>query len=181
MTRPKTETTVKKTTAKKTTKKKAVALTPNGQKLVGSAGKMILGDLRIDDAALAAFLPADAPRWIRGVLWCQFEGPASLDAIAAHFAPRLEVVRRVDRNFPEGGPEDGVDVPSVSLRPKGKYVAYTFYGMRGDTYVEDGSWQLVASFRETGTEWGSNRAVYERFKAVELVGLGARSIVERTE
>ena len=53
--------------------------------------------------------------------------------------------------------------------------------MRGDHYGEDGSWQLMASFRNLGTEWGSNRAIYERFKAVELAALGARNLIERTE
>jgi hypothetical protein len=32
-----------------------------------------------------------------------------------------------------------------------------------------------------GTDWGSNRAVYERFKALELGLLGARDIVEQTD
>ena len=139
-----------------------VRLTPNGLTLRGSAGPRILGHLGLDDAALAAYLAADAPRWVRGVLWCQFEGPASLDAIAAHFSAAYTLSRSVDPHvLPD---ETEVLVPSVHLRVPGRYVAYSFYGKRGDTYVEDGSWQFVATFRESGTDWGSNRAVYERFR-----------------
>jgi hypothetical protein len=47
-------------------------------------------------------LPADAPRWVRGVFWCQFEGPASLDVIAEHFAGRFTVTRTVDKKFHAG-------------------------------------------------------------------------------
>lgn len=167
--------------AAKRSAKRPPTFTPNGQPLVGSAGPRVLNDLGLTDAELAVFLPPDAPRWIRSVLWCQFEGPASLDAIAAHFAPRLEVTRQMDRRFPPDGPADGVDVSTVVLRPRGRYVAYMFYGMRGDAYVEDGSWQFEAAFHGSGADWGSNRAVYERFKAEELPALGARAIVERTE
>lgn len=171
----------KKTSAKKKKATATRAVTPNGQPLRGSAGARILADLGLDDAELARFLPADAPRWIRSVLCCQFTGPRSLDAIAAHFAGRFEITRTVDKKFTDDGPPEGIDVPTLSLRPKGKYVAYMFYGMNGDRYVEDGTWQLEAAFREAGTDWGSNRAVYERFKAVELAELGARDITERTE
>jgi hypothetical protein len=160
---------------------KTKALTPNGLPLKGSAGPRVLDDLGLTDAELAAFLPPDAPRWVRSVLWCQFEGPASLEAIAAHFSSRFTVTRSVDKRFPPDGPAEGVDVPTVALRPKGRYVTYLFYGMRGDTYVEDGSWQFEAAFHGSGTDWGSNRAVYERFKSVELPALGARAVVERTE
>lgn len=172
-----------KTTASKkgSVEKPGAPLTPNGQPLQGTAGPQILKDLGLTDAELAGFLPADAPRWVRGVFWCQFEGPASLDAFAERFAGRFTVTRTVDKKFPPDGPDDGLDVPMVLLRPKGKYVTYAFYGMRGETYVEDGSWQLEVSFRESGADWGSNRAVYERFKAVELPGLGARGVVELTE
>jgi hypothetical protein len=72
-------------------------------------------------------------------------------------------------------------VRSVTLRPKGRYASYTFYGMRGDRYVEDGCYQLEAAFRESGTIWGPNRAIYERFKALELPALGATNVSERTE
>jgi hypothetical protein len=157
------------------------ARTPNGVALKGTAGPRVLGDLGLTDAELAAFLPPDAPKWLRGVFGCQFEGPPSLDAIAAHFAGRYTVERRYELKFPPDGPEDGVSVDAVIVRPKGQYVVYVFYGMRGETYVVDGSWQLEVSFRESGTDWGSNRAVYERFKAVELPGLGARDVVELTD
>lgn len=163
-----------------TTKKKKL-LTPNGQPLVGSTGPLILKDLGITDVELAAFLPVDAPRWVRGVFWCQFEGPESLDAIAAHFEDRYTVKHVAGKKFPPGGPPDGVDLPMIIVQPKGKYASYMFYGMRGDLYVEDGSWQLEAAFRESGRDWGSNRAVYERFKALELTKLGVRNITERTE
>ncbi len=159
----------------------AASLTPNGLPRKGSAGPLVLDDLGLTDAELAAFLPPDAPRWVRSVLWCQFEGPASLDAIAAHFAGRYAVTRAIEQRFPPDGPAEGVAIATVTLRPKGRYVAYCFYGMRGESYVEDGSWQLEATFHGSGTDWGSNRAVYERFKAVELAGLGARAVVERTE
>jgi hypothetical protein len=115
------------------------------------------------------------------VFWCQFEGPASLDAIAAWFAERFAVRHGVAVKFPPGAPEEGFEMPSVILQPKGKYVTYEFYGMRGATYVEDGSWQLEVTFRESGTDWGSNRAIYERFKALELGPLGAVSVMELTE
>lgn len=89
--------------------------TPNGQPLVGSAGPLILKDLGITNAELAAFLPVDAPHWIRGVFWCQVEGPKSLDEIAAHFADRFAITHFSGKKFPPGGPPDGVDVPTISL------------------------------------------------------------------
>ena len=155
--------------------------TPNGLPIKGSAGPKILKDLGLNDAALAAFLPPGAPHVVRGVFWCRFEGPPSLDAIAAHFSGRFDVSRTVGKKMPPGGPPDGYDVPMVVVRPKGRYVAYLFYGMRGEVYVKDGSWQLEDCFHASGTGWGSNRAVYERFKAVELAALGARNVLERTE
>jgi hypothetical protein len=161
------------------------ALTPHGLPLRGSAGPRVLKDLGLSDAELAAFLPPDAPRLLRSVLWCQFTGPASLEAIAAHFRaqdpPRYAVALHPDdRRFPPGGPEGGVAVRVVELRPKGRYARYAFVGMRGEAYVEDGSFQLEATFFGSGTAWGSNRALYERFKAVELPALGARDLIERT-
>ena len=162
--------------------KKPAPTTPNGQPIRGSAGPQILKDLGLTDLELAAFLPPDAPRWVRGVFWCQFEGPASLDEIAGHFASRYAVHRSdADLRFPAGGPAGGVPVRTVTLTPKGRYVSYVFLGMRGETYGEQGTWQLEATFRASGTDWGSNRAVYERFKALELPGLGARDLIERTE
>jgi hypothetical protein len=150
-------------------------------KLKGSAGPRILKDLGLTDAELFAFLPPAAPKWIRGVFWCQFECDRTLEELMQHFAGRYDVTLGTWPKFPEGAPPDGIPVRQLSLRPKGKYVAYTFYGMRGERYVEDGSLQLEVSFRESGTDWGSNRAVYERFKALELPGIGAHKIVELTD
>lgn len=84
------------------------------------------------------------------------------------------------RRSPPDGPDEGVDIATLALRPKGKYVTYLFYGMRGDRYVEDGSWQLEGSSTTSGAEWGSGRVVSERFKAIAFAGLGAFSLVERT-
>jgi hypothetical protein len=150
-------------------------------KLKGSAGASILTDLGLTDAELFAFLPPDAPKWIRGVFWCQFECDRSLDELMRHFAERYDVTLGTWPKFPEGAPADGIPVRQLTLRRKGRYAAYTFYGMRGDRYIEDGSLQLETSFGASGTAWGSNRAVYERFKQVELPAIGARNIVERTE
>lgn len=152
-----------------------------GPQLVGSAGARVLGDLGLTDAELFAFLPADAPRWIRGVLWCQFELARSIEEIAAHFQGRYEVTWSVDPRFPPAGPAEGIPVRTLTLRPRGRYVAYLIYGMRGEAYVEDGSFQLEAAFHRSGTAWGSNRAIYERFKAIELTGLGATGVRELTE
>jgi hypothetical protein len=151
------------------------------RKLVGTAGKQILEDLGLTDAELAAFIPPEAPKWVRGVFWCQLELGLTLEEIARHFEGRYVVERYDDLKFPEDGPEEGISVRSVTLRPKGRYASYTFYGMRGDRYVEDGCYQLEAAFRESGTIWGSNRAIYERFKALELPALGATNVSERTE
>lgn len=148
---------------------------------LSSAGPQILKDLDLTDEELMGFLPADAPKWIRGVLWCQFEYDGTLADIAEHFRDRYEVTESVATKFPEPGPAEGVSVPTVALRPRGKYVAYVFYGMRGDVYEQTGSFQLETAFREMGTDWGSNRAVHERFKVLELLPLGARNVVERTE
>lgn len=149
--------------------------------LKGSAGPKILKDLGLTDAELFAFLPPDAPKWLRGVFWCQFECDRTLDELMRTFAERYEVTLVASPKFPDDGPPEGIPVRQLTLQPKGKYVAYTLYGMRGARYVEDGSFQLEVSFRESGTEWGSNRAVYERFKALELPGIGARKLIELTE
>jgi hypothetical protein len=159
---------------------RATALTPNGLPIQGSAGPRVLSDLGITDVELASFIPATASHWLRAVLWCQFEGPTSLDAIEKHLAGRFDVKRSVHKKFPPDGPDEGFDVPALTCTPKGRYVTWCFYGMRGDVYCEDGSWQLEGTFRAMGTEWGSNRAIYERFKAIALPTLGARNIVERT-
>lgn len=172
----------KKAQAKKATARAAPKkdVAPSAAKLKGSAGPRILKDLGLTDAELFAFLPSDAPKWVRSVFWCQFESDRTLDELMHHFAQRYEVTLATEPKFPEGAPVGGVKVRMLSLRPPGKYVAYTFYGMRGERYVEDGSLQLEVSFRESGTEWGSNRAVYERFKALELPGIVARKLVELT-
>jgi hypothetical protein len=151
-----------------------------------TAGPLILGDLGITDEELAAFLPTGAPEWVRGVLWCQFDRPGTLADIEAHFlappqAERYSVSRATEHRFQGDADTVGVQVPSLVLRPKGKYVAYVIYGMRGDRYVEDGRWQLESTFREMGTRWGSNRAIHERFKSLELSALGATNVVELTE
>lgn len=152
-----------------------------GPRLVGTAGRRILGHLGLSDAELFAFLPADAPKWLRGVLWCQFDLARSLDDIEAHFRGRYETSFYDDVRFPPDGPEEGVPVRTLTLRPPGRYVAYTFYGMRDEAYVQSGSYQLEANFGAMGTVWGSNRAIYERFKALELSELGATNVRERTE
>lgn len=174
----------KKAPVKKASAKKAVKKAPTKEaktpKLKGSAGPRILGDLGLTDAELFAFLPPDAPKWVLGVFWCQFECDATLEDLMRHFGERYEVSLDTSPRFPEGGPPEGIPVRTLTLRPKGKYVAYMFYGMRGTQYVEDGSFQLEAAFHASGTSWGSNRAVYERFKALELPKIGARNILERT-
>lgn len=151
-----------------------------------SAGPLVLKDLGLTDEELAAFLPEDAPKWVRSVLWCQFDRKGTLADIEKHFmkpanAERYTVSRGTEHRFQGDDDTVGVQLPSLVLRPKGRYVAYVIYGMRGDVYVEDGRWQLEATFRESGTPWGSNRAVYERFKATELPALGAKNVVELTE
>lgn len=146
-----------------------------------SAAAAVLRDLGLTDDELKAFLPADAPKWLRAVLWCQFECDRSLDEIARHFEDRFAVEIAVEPKFPEEGPPDGIPVRQVTMMPPGRYATYRFYGMRDERYVEDGSIQLEVSFEGLGTPWGSNRAVYERFKKLELPALGARNIVERTE
>jgi predicted protein tyrosine phosphatase len=92
-------------------------LTPNGKPLRGSAGALILKDLGLTDEALAAFLPADAPAWLRGVFWCHFTGPSSLEAIHQHFLTqaggRFAVSQTVGLRFPPDGPEEGVALPSI--------------------------------------------------------------------
>ena len=160
---------------------KRAAAAGAGPRLVGTAGRRILGHLGLTDAELFAFLPADAPKWLRGVLWCQFDLAHSLDDIEAHFRGRYETSFYDDVRFPPDGPEEGVPVRTLTLRPPGRYVAYTFYGMRDEAYVESGSYQLEANFGAMGTVWGSNRAIYERFTALELSELGATNVRERTE
>jgi hypothetical protein len=175
--------TAKPATAKPATAKPADAAPAKAAAslLRGSAGKKILADLGLTNEELHAFLPADAPKWVRSVLWCQFDLARSLEEIEAHFRGRFETSMHEDVKFPPDGPDQGIPVRSVTVRPASRYVAYTFYGMRGEQYVESGSYQLEAAFGESGTTWGSNRAVYERFKALELPELGATNVRELTE
>ncbi len=178
----------KKVVAKRDVKAAARASTPKleekapaaARKLVGTAGAQVLGDLGLTNDELFAFLP-DEEKWVRGVFWCQLELPLSLEQIGTHFEGRYSVEFGDGLKFPPDGPDDGIPIRTVTLSPKGRYVHYTFYGMRGDEYVSDGSFQLEASFRESGTSWGSNRAVYERFKALELGSLGVTRVNELTE
>ncbi|MBL8618583.1 MAG: hypothetical protein JNM72_23425 [Deltaproteobacteria bacterium] len=156
-------------------------LSPQGLPLRGSAGPRVLNDIGLTDAELAAFLPPEAPTLLRSVLWCQFSGPARLEDIAAAFADRYTTRLVPDaRRFPPDGPEEGVPVREVELMTRGRYARYTFLGMRGDHYIEDGHFQLEATFFGAGTGWGSNRALYSRFKALELPRIGAVDIVELT-
>jgi hypothetical protein len=140
-----------------------------------TAGPQILKDLGLTDEELLAFLPPEAPKWLRGVLWCSFESPLTLDEIAAHFAPRY-AVKFID-NMDPPDPVNGHRI--LLVRPKGRYVTYSFEGA-STPYAEKSPWRLEAGFRESGTEWGSNRAVYERFKALELPGLKATQVQELT-
>ena len=150
-------------------------------RLRGSAGKKILADLDITNEALHAFLPADAPKWLRGVIWCQLDLDLPLETIAKHFEDRYHVSIDDGLRFPPDGPAEGIPVRTLVVRPKGRYCVYSFFAMRGEEYGASGSYQLEAMFREMGAQWGSNRAVYERFKAIELPPLGATNVRELTE
>jgi hypothetical protein len=155
--------------------------TPKPPRLRGSAGKKILADLGITNEELHAFLPADAPKWLRGVFWCQLDLASPLETIAKHFEDRYHVSIDDGLRFPPDGPAEGVAVRTLVVRPKGRYCTYSFFAMRGEEYGASGSYQVEATFREMGAQWGSNRAVYERFKAVELPPLGATNVRELTE
>ena len=141
-----------------------------------TAGPQILNDLQLTDEQLQAFLPPDAPKWVRGVFWCRFDSPLTLDEIAAHFRPRF-AVKFID-NMDPPDPVNGHRL--LLVRPKGRYVTYSFEGA-STPYAEKSPWKLEVGFRASGTEWGSNRAVYERFKALELPGLKATQVQELTE
>lgn len=154
---------------------------PATPRLRGSAGKKILADLGITNEELHAFLPADAPKWLRGVFWCQLDLAQPLEAIAQHFDGRYDVSIADSVRFPPDAPPEGIEIRTLIVRPPSHYCAYTLYPMRGDVYGAEGSYQLEASFREMGAQWGSNRAVYERFKALELPPLGATNVRELTE
>ena len=161
----------KKAAAPKPTSAAAKATKPVGPR--PSAGPRILKDLGLTDAELQAFLPADAPKWIRYVFACDVTLPLEPDAIARHFADRFEVTVRDERPRSVSAPPD-TTVRVVSLRPKGKYVSYTFT----PTLTGPGRYQLQVALAGSDTGWGSNRAIYERFKKVELPGLGATDLVE---
>jgi hypothetical protein len=168
--------------AKKTeTKANRGAKKTAASRLEGTAGRKILAQLGLTDAELLAFLPADAPKWLRSVLWCQFDLARSLEDIESYFRGRYETSFSDDLKFPPDGPKGGVSVRMLVVRPEGRYVTYMLYAMRGERYGESGSYQLEAAFGESGTSWGSNRAIYERFKALELPALGATNVRELTE
>ncbi|MBN8612684.1 MAG: hypothetical protein J0L92_18965 [Deltaproteobacteria bacterium] len=154
---------------------------PKTPRLRGSAGKKILADLGIRNEELHAFLPADAPKWLRGVFWCQLDLASPLETIAAHFEGRYDVSIEDSLRFPPDAPAEGISVRTLTVRPKGHYCAYSFFTKRDEQYGAEGSYQLEVSFREMGAQWGSNRAVYERFKAIELPPLGATNVRELTE
>lgn len=136
---------------------------------------MILKDLGLTDEQLHAFLPLDAPKWVRSVFWCSFESPLGLDEIAAHFSKRY-AVKFIDNKDPPD-PVNGHRL--LLVRPKGRYATYVFEGM-STPYAEKSPWKLEGGFRQSGTDWGSNRAVYERFKTLELPGLNATNVQELT-
>lgn len=182
----------KPTAAKPTTSKPTASRAPrapttpkppktSAPRLVGSAGRRILSDLGLTNEELHACLPADAPQWLRDVFWCQLDLGPPLEAIAAHFEGRYDTSIEDALRFPPEGPAEGLSVRTLVVRPKGLYCTYSFYAMRGEVYGGEGSYQLEVSFREAGTQWGSNRAVYERFKAIELAPLGAQNVRELTE
>ncbi len=186
-------TATKKTTAKKTTSARKPTLKPAVQrtakakpsssqppvappKLKPSAGPAVLKDLGITDAELYAFLPADAPTWVRGVFWCSFEWAGTLDELEAKLSARYTT-----KFIANSDPPDPVNGHRILLAwPKGRYVTYSFEGA-ASPYAEQSPWKLEAGFRESGTPWGSNRAVYERFKSVELTKLKAKNINELTD
>lgn len=185
------KTTTKKTTTKKATSARKTALKPAVQrkakpsssqppvappKLKPSAGPAVLKDLGITDAELHAFLPADAPTWVRGVFWCSFEWAGTLDELEAKLSARYTT-----KFIQNSDPPDPVNGHRILLAwPKGRYVTYSFEGA-ASPYAEQSPWKLEAGFRESGTPWGSNRAVYERFKSVELTKLKAKNINELTD
>ena len=130
-------------TAKKTAKKAPTkhaprttrALTPQGLPLRGSVGALILKDLGITDAQLAAFLPPNVPTFLRAVLWCQFEGPPSLDAIGQHFAGRFAVTRAVSKQFPPTAPTEWMS-PRSRARPRGVTLRTRFMACAATTMVK---------------------------------------------
>lgn len=174
----KPQATHKKNQAKPSVKAKLVASpSPDPQpKLKPSAGPAVLKDLGITDAELHAFLPPSAAKFLRGVLWCTFEWEGTLDELEAQLSARYTT-----RFIQNKDPPDPVKGHRILLAwPKGRYVTYSFEGS-SKPYAERSPWRLEAGFREMGTPWGSNRAVYERFKAVELSKLGAKNIKELTK
>lgn len=175
---PKRKSTAKRSPTTSSAKAKpavSASLAPS-PKLKPSAGPAVLKDLGITDAELHAFLPPNASKWLRGVLWCSFEWDGTLDELEAALSARYTT-----RFIQNKDPPDPVNGHRILLAwPKGRYVTYSFQGS-SKPYAERSPWRLEAGFREMGTPWGSNRAVYERFKAVELVKLGAKNIEELTK
>ena len=155
-------------------------------KRLATAGKSILKHLGIDDAALHAFVPEGAPK-LRAVFWCQFDSPLTLDELTKALdalvkSGELSRVARIEnRKFPPGAPPEGIAVPTVLGDVPGRYVGYMFYGMRDESYEATGRYQLEAAFRGMGTAWGSNQAVYERFKSIALPSLQGTEVTERTQ
>ena len=155
----------------------ATAVTKPVTVLRPSAGPLVLKDLGMTDAELAAFVP-DAKPLMRGVYWCQFELDKTVDELLPMFRPPYRVKIGPDIKDP---PRSTGAVPNLRLWPKGGYCMFNFVPQRGSKFNVAGSYQLMVTFRSFGTPWGSNQAVYERFKAVELVRLGAHAVRELTK
>jgi hypothetical protein len=144
-----------------------------------SVGAKVLKDLKLTDAELAAFLPAKP--WglgrLRAVFWCQFKLDKSVDEVAAMFGAPYKV--RISADIKDPPRSEGA-VRNVVIFPPGRYCVYNLIPMRGKQHNVAGSFQLQVTFRSLGTAWASNHAIYERFKAIELARIGARSIRELT-
>lgn len=131
-----------------------------------TAGKRILAHLGITDAELAAFVPP-GKLWTRAVFLCELLSPLDEAALAARFAGRYGVV---DQRTSRGG---RADVRTITLTVPGRYVAYTFWR-------EGARWKCEAAFREMGTFWHSNHAIWARFKQLELPTIDATDVVDLT-
>jgi hypothetical protein len=169
------------TTPRRATAKAAppgtTAVTKTATVLRPSAGPLVLKDLGMTDAELAAFVPGPKPL-MRGVYWCQFELDKTVDELLPMFRPPYRVKIGPDIKDP---PRSAGAVPNLRLWPKGGYCMFNFIPQQGSKFNVAGHYQLMVTFRSFGTPWGSNQAVYERFKAVELTRLGAHAVRELTK
>jgi hypothetical protein len=112
---------------------------------------------------LQKYLPTAGPGPLRAVWWCDFDCRLDLPGMLAALRPMPELKWAILSDSTRG--------PVLQGHSPYPSIVFLFYAKKK-------RWRLEVLFRQQGTRWGSNEALYRRFKNEALPRLRATAIEE---